>query len=239
MTHSEAGGRPLLLLHGAGVAGWMWEPLHARLPAERMLIPDLPGHAGKGQEYVSHDATVQELAALLAHEGRPATVVGFSLGAQLAVLLAARHPDLVANVMVISAQAEPLRFSGATLALLDAAAGLAHREWFAKAQARELFVPDDLLDVYLRTSRSITRETLRSAVGENIRFKIPADWSRFHGDALILAGAREKALMRRSARSLHQALPHSTIEIVDGCGHSIPLQHPDLIADRVARMLSR
>lgn len=239
MTRGASGDRPLLLLHGGGVAGWMWRPLAAQLADRRMLIPDLPGHADDARDYVSHDATVQELAALLAAEEHPAVVVGFSLGAQLAVLLAARHPDLVADVVVISAQAEPLPFAGATLALLDATAGLAQREWFARAQARALFVPDALLDDYLRTTRAITRTTLRNAVAENIRFTIPGDWSRFPGEALVLAGGREKALMRRSAQRLHAALPHSALEIVDGCGHGIPLQRPDLLADRVERMLSR
>jgi pimeloyl-ACP methyl ester carboxylesterase len=35
----------LLLLHGGGVAGWMWKSLRHRLESDyQLLIPDLPGH---------------------------------------------------------------------------------------------------------------------------------------------------------------------------------------------------
>ena len=229
------GSRPLLLLHGGGVAGWMWEPMRAHLDQERrILVPDLPGHGRSADEtYTSHDDVLPTLEKLLEHEGRPATVVGFSLGAQLAVLLAARRPDLVADVIVVSAQAVPLRAVGPTLALLGATAGLARQEWFAKLQARELFVPPEHLDDYVRTSAGISRETLLNAVGENLRFTPPDGWRDFPGAALILAGSKEKSLMKRSAAALQEARPLSEREIVDGCGHGIPLQRASWLARRI------
>ncbi|GAA2928565.1 alpha/beta hydrolase [Microbacterium luteolum] len=229
------GSRPLLLLHGGGVAGWMWEPMRAHLDQERrILVPDLPGHGRSAhQTYTSHDDVLPALEKLLEHEGRPATVVGFSLGAQLAVLLAARRPDLVADVIVVSAQAVPLRAVGPTLALLGATAGLARQKWFAKLQARELFVPPEHLHDYVRTSAGISRETLLNAVGENLRFTPPDGWRDFPGSALILAGSKEKSLMKRSAAALQEARPLSEREIVDGCGHGIPLQRASWLARRI------
>lgn len=229
------GGRPLLLLHGGGVAGWMWAPMRGHLDADhRILVPDLPGHGLSGDEtYTAHDDVAPMLERLLKDEGHPATVVGFSLGAQLAVLLAARRPDLVESVVVVSAQAVPMRASGAAMALLGATAGLARREWFARLQARQLFIPAEHLDDYVQTSAGISRETLLNAVGENLRFEPPTGWRSFPGAALILAGSRERSLMARSAAVLHDARPQSTFEIVDGCGHGIPLQRPEWFAQRV------
>lgn len=235
------GSRPLLLLHGGGVAGWMWEPTRANFDEEhRILVPDLPGHGRSADgTYTAHDDVLPELERLLEDEGGRATVVGFSLGAQLAVLLAAGRPDLVDSVIVVSAQAAPMRAAGPTLALLGATAGLARQEWFARLQARELFVPAELLDEYVRTSAGISRETLLNAVGDNLRFEPPAEWQDFPGAALILAGSTEKPLMRRSASVLHEALPQSELEIVDGCGHGIPLQRPAWFAHRVESWMRR
>lgn len=234
-TFGQADEPPLLLLHGGGVAGWMWEPMRAHLPPHaRVLVPDLPGHGRSAAEnYTSHHETVDLLARILEDEVRPATVVGFSLGAQLAVLLAAVRPDLVERVVVISAQAVPLRMVGPTLALLGATAGLAKNESFARLQARELFVPESHMADYLQTSTSLSRATLLTSVEENLRFVPPTGWSTFPGSALILVGAAEKKLMRRSAAALHAALPHSTLEVVDGCGHGIPLQRPEWLAHRI------
>ncbi len=238
-TSGPPGTPPLLLLHGGGVAGWMWEPLRAHLdPARRVIVPDLPGHGRSASVgYASHEETVARLIPLLERETGPATVVGFSLGAQLAVLLAARRPDLVADAVVISAQAEPLRAIRPTLALLRLTAGLARNERFARLQARELFIPDALLPRYLETSAAISRTTLLRAVEENLRFTPPPAWSTHPGSALILVGSDEKPLMRRSAALLNRVHPRSTLEVLRGCGHGIPLQQPTELAARLQERL--
>ncbi|MGW2149932.1 alpha/beta fold hydrolase [Nonomuraea bangladeshensis] len=224
---------PLLLLHGGGVAGWMWRPALERLGTKaRAIIPDLPGHGSSAAEpYRSHEVTVQALARVL-EERAPhgATVAGFSLGAQLTILLAATRPDLVTSAVVVSAQARPLRFPQATLGLLAATAPLARQQWFAKLQAKQLFIPDELLADYVRDSARTSRETLLAGVGENIRFTLPAGWADFKNPALVMVGERERKLMHASARTIHDSLPGSEMISVRDCGHGIPLQRPDLFA---------
>lgn len=232
----------ILLLHGGGVAGWMWEPVRDRLAtAHRVVIVDLPGHGCSVDEpYVSHAETARGLARLLAEEshGRSAAVVGFSLGAQLAILLAAEHPHLVDRVVVVSAQTLPLPFTKTTLALAGAAAPLARRPWFARLQARELFIPPSMMSDYLLTSAGITRSTLVPSLAANLEFRIPEGWSRFPGAAMVMVGSRERRVMHDSAAALHEALPASIPVVADGCGHGIPLQRPDWFAETVADFLA-
>ena len=231
---------PVLLLHGGGVAGWMWRPTLDRLGgAARVIVPDLPGHGNSaGETYRSHAETARALAEVLEERApRGALVAGFSLGAQLTTLLAATRPDLVTGAVVVSAQARPLRFPGTTLGLLSAAAPLARQRWFARLQAKELFVPAELLDDYIRDSALVSRATLLASVGENIRFTLPAGWSRFENPALVMVGERERTLMRNSALDTHGALPGSRMISVPGCGHGIPLQRPDLFAEILAEQL--
>ncbi|PDP85413.1 alpha/beta hydrolase [Glycomyces fuscus] len=230
----DAHAPPLLLLHGGGVAGWMWRPTLERLgsAAARVIVPDLPGHGRSAdEEYRSHEATVRALAEVL-EERAPhgALVAGFSLGAQLTILLAAARPDLVTGAVVVSAQARPLRFPRAVLGLLAATAPLARRRWFAKLQAGELFVPDELLEEYLRDSARVSRGTLLASVGENIGFTLPSGWSDFANPALVMVGERERGLVRDSARGIRAALPGCRMTSVPGCGHGIPLQRPDVLA---------
>lgn len=233
-------GRPVVFLHGGGVGGWMWRPTTDLLPGIHGILPDLPGHdRSAGMPYASHAETVQALADMVERRaGEPLAVVGFSLGAQLAVLLAAQRPDLVARVVVVSAQAIPTRAAGPLLGMLRAAAPLARIPSFARLQARELFVPPTLMDDYLRTSALVSASTLVASVGENIRFTVPPRWTEFPGRALVLAGSRERGFMRQSARVLHRALPGSELQIVEGCGHGMPLQRPEWFAQRLDAWLA-
>jgi pimeloyl-ACP methyl ester carboxylesterase len=240
-SHGPAGAPPVLLVHGGGVAGWMWDSLTERLQSEyAVLIPDLPGHGRSADEpYLSHAQTVAGLARLLrdAAPDHPATVVGFSLGAQLAIRLAADHPELVSQAIIVSAQAHPLPLTGLTLMTLWATAPLSRARWFAKLQARELFIPAHLMEDYIATSAGITRATLLAAVGANLRFELPEGWSEFPGRALIMVGADERQMMRDSARSIHAALPGSELTIVEKCGHGLPFQRGEWFNDRVAELL--
>lgn len=228
---------PVLLLHGGGVAGWMWNSLRERLePDYTVLVPDLPGHGRSANEpYVSHSETVAALTRLLTTTvpHRPVTVIGFSLGAQLAIQLASEHPELISQAVIVSAQAKAMPFTDFTLDALGVSAPLARKRWFAKLQARELFIPPHLMEDYISTSAGITKATLLAAVGDNMRFEIPAGWSTFQGRALVMLGQRERRLTRDSAATIHAALPGSELSIVDGCGHGIPLQRPDWFNDRM------
>lgn len=184
---------------------------------------------------MSHDATIAELVEQL--RGSRVSVIGFSLGAQLAVQLASVAPELVERVLVVSAQTRPMAFSGVTLGLLGLMAPLAKQRWFAKLQARELFVPDALMESYIETSAGMSKASLLASVGQNMQFSIPDGWSRFPRSALVLVGQRELGVMKDSAKALQQALPGSELEVVDGCGHGIPFQKPDWFAERVSRWL--
>ena len=234
MYVEESGSGPaVLLLHGGGVSGWMWRPVLAALAGRvRGIVPDLPGHGRSSIEpFAGHDATADALAELLAERAPGGAIVaGFSLGAQLALRLAADRPSLVARVVAISAQTLPLPFERSTLAALAAAAPLARREWFARLQAAEVGVPADLVPEYVRASAALSRETLLGSVAANLRFRLPAGWGRYPGPAVVLVGGRERPVMQDSARATQDALPGSVLVRVRGAGHDLPFTRPDLVA---------
>jgi pimeloyl-ACP methyl ester carboxylesterase len=117
-------GSPLLLVHGLGGAAANWvelAPLLAR--RRRVLVPDLPGHAGSAplpaaptlSPFADCVAELAEREAML-----PAPVVGHSMGGLVALRLALRRPEAV-SALVLAAAAG---ISSATRARQTALTGL-------------------------------------------------------------------------------------------------------------------
>jgi 2-succinyl-6-hydroxy-2,4-cyclohexadiene-1-carboxylate synthase len=107
----DGDGPPLLLLHGftGAAASWEW---YVRVFADRarVLALDLPGHGltptPSQLTAMTVEATADALAAYLADEGAlPARVLGYSMGARIALRLAAAHPAAVERLVLESPSA--------------------------------------------------------------------------------------------------------------------------------------
>ncbi len=109
LAHIDFGGDgpPVVLLHGlAGHAGeWAETASWLRGPS-RMLAPDARGHgrSERAPSDVSRAAHVADVAWLIRRLGlSPVVLVGQSLGGLTALLVAARHPELVRGLVVADA----------------------------------------------------------------------------------------------------------------------------------------
>ena len=101
---SRSGAADIALLHGWGMTPAVWAPIQSLLGGRRSSALALPGHAGAAP------APAAELAAWsdrLATQLPPpaATLVGWSLGAMLALDLARRYPERVARLVLIGGTA--------------------------------------------------------------------------------------------------------------------------------------
>jgi pimeloyl-ACP methyl ester carboxylesterase len=103
-VHQGGSGEPvLLLLHGLGATGDVWQgwwPLLAQRWPGRWLAPDLPGHGGSPS---LPDYTFQSLAAAVAgicDAGAPTVVLGHSLGGVVGLALAGGGFDVAVQAVI-------------------------------------------------------------------------------------------------------------------------------------------
>jgi pimeloyl-ACP methyl ester carboxylesterase len=100
-------GDPLIVLHGAlGSLEMFGGNLDALANTRQVIAVDLRGHAhtGLGDGDLTYEVMADDIAGLMAHLGlAKADVLGYSLGAGVALHVAVRHPERVRRLVVASA----------------------------------------------------------------------------------------------------------------------------------------
>ena len=93
----------MLLIHGYGGAAWNFSELVPLLPGRRLIVPDLPGHAGSAPLPAGPTmaAYADAVAACLPPEA--VDVFGHSMGGAVALRLAERRPERVRRVVLAAA----------------------------------------------------------------------------------------------------------------------------------------
>lgn len=245
--------RPALALHCMMGTGSYWRPIAERLDGRIDLrAPDMPGHGRspawdpavqpEGVDY--HTALTRQIARLI---DRPLDLIGHSLGATIALRIAAGAPEAIRSLTLI----EPVLFAAAPDAEQDAlfarmgrawAAGdavLATAEflhlWGANAGGDSLPVPDPR---FVRQVGIVieTNDALRHDANNILR---PGGLEAIDAPVMLIMGGNSPKVIPAIAEALAARLQDVGLATVPGAGHMLPLTHPDPVAGLIAANLDR
>jgi pimeloyl-ACP methyl ester carboxylesterase len=250
-SSGDQNAQTILFLHGGGVAGWMWDPVVARLPDFHCLVPDLPEHGRSMaiRPFSMELATSQAIELLRdrAHNGK-AVVVGLSEGAQVAVQMLATAPELIERALISSALLLPMPgagwFSSPRLLAWSFRASIPpfrkNEGWMRLNMKYAAAIPEEYYPQYRDNFQIMTESQFVNVMLVNQHFRMPANLGQVNTPTLAVAGKREYAVMKASARQLVAALPHAQARLIDlGPGSSMGKEHnwamnaPDLFAQSV------
>lgn len=227
----------IVFLHGGGSAGWMWQPVIQHLREYRCLTPDLPEHGtSRLIAPFSMKLAAEKVADLIedqAPDGK-AVVVGLSEGAQVAVQLLADAPARVRKAVISSALLLPMRGLGWMNS--PAMFQWTHRLFMAPFKHNDRWIrlnmkysagiPEEYFEFFKQDFQATTEEAFVHLMVANQSFRLPAGLENAAAPTLALAGEKEYAAMRQSARALAAALPHARAGWVElGAGSSLAEQH--------------
>ncbi len=222
----------LVFLHGGGVAGWMWESQMAYFKEYRVIVPDLPAHGRSAAvPFLSiHNAALKVMADIYELIGTEKIIlIGFSLGAQIALEILSHWPDRVDSAVIISPLVKPIKYKKLVLAASQMTFGLIKNRYFSRLQAKSLFVPKSQFQRYYEDSMLMTRDNLIRILDANMSYTIPESYPHAAVRTLALAGGREKRCMIESITDLVQMNRSCTGYQLPGMKHGLPFIAPDLL----------
>jgi pyruvate dehydrogenase E2 component (dihydrolipoamide acetyltransferase) len=231
------GDLPLVLLHGFGGSHAAWDEVAARLEgSRRLLIYDLPGHAGSlavpaGSAAVAAKAIISDLAR---HRVASVHLVGHSMGGAAAALVALREPGRIASLTLLS----PGGFGPEVNEKLLRRYAAAVDEAEIAGLLEEFFGPGHALPDGLTASQAGERQVAGATDalleivetffdGKKQKVLPLDDLARLGMPIRVLWGAQDRVLPAVQARRLTERF---AVRIFDGVGHMLPYEIPAEVA---------
>jgi 2-succinyl-6-hydroxy-2,4-cyclohexadiene-1-carboxylate synthase len=238
--------RGLVLLHGFTGTTRSFEAVLGGVRA-RAIVPALLGHGAAADDIDSFEAEVDRLAGVVRDvASAPPRLVGYSLGARLAIGLLLRHPELFRDAVLIGAQpgltteaerVERRRMDERWCRLL-LTRGI--QAFIGEWQAQPLFdtqarLPAALLDAQRRErlthdAGSLVRSLRTTGLGS-----MPSYWDALgdvaHPLHLVVGELDTKFVV--VAERMAERLPRARMHVVPGAGHNVVLERPDALASLI------
>jgi len=253
--HTLGAGPPVLLVQGYGGSADDWAPdfLEALGRSFTVLAPDNRGLGASDlgdASAVTIDSMAADLEALLDHASiERLPVVGFSMGGFIAQALAARAPDRVESLALISTDAggpDAIRADPGDWGRLVDHSGTPRER--ASRMISVVFPPDvaPAFDAEFGELAAAAQAALDPAALAAEERAMDQWWGAPPGagapsstPVVIVAGSEDIVIPPGNSELLAQRFPDARVELLAGAGHAVPAQRAEDVAGLIASAFQR
>jgi len=230
------GGPPVVLVHGWLSSSRIWEQLAGRL-AQRFTVYtlDLSGFGESDKPLTGYGVRngSRHLYALCAHFGLTRTnVIGHDLGGNMAVKLAADHPDVVGRLVLVATPADedqidlPTPLWLATLPVLGPIfytlgrfVRPVRKLWMQPFVADPGSLSDEVIEDAGRSTPAAVGKTLSVARREISRGRLARQARIIKTPVLLIAGEEDQIVDPQSVGAWARSADQAEVCLLDECGH--------------------
>ncbi|MCL2161934.1 MAG: alpha/beta fold hydrolase [Betaproteobacteria bacterium] len=238
----------LFFLHGWAMTPAVWQPLIAAIGAFETHTPALPGHDGNIP--FAAPALAAWADALAPALPLKATVIGWSLGALLALELARIHPDRVERLILLGATPRfvstpdwPHGLDAATVSsFTDGYIGQPTQtlrrfltlQTLGETSRRQLLPQLEAVAVpHTGVPLPALVDGLKILTGSDLRPQL----AEIRQPVRLIHGSNDALMPLEAARRLTAALPCARLSVLEHCGHALPLSRPNECAEIIRASL--
>jgi pimeloyl-ACP methyl ester carboxylesterase len=241
-----AGTETVLLIHGAGVSARSWiHQLQGLAGTLRVLALDLPGHGESAPIWKpSVEGFADTAHRLLEALGTGAVwVAGHSLGGAVALALAARHPERVKGLVLISSCARlPESATPLQRLLIWQLLPAPVRKFLFLLTVQKILLapgaPPRAVVLGMQEIQGCRRETLTTDTMVARAMRLEETARSLRVPTLILCGSLDRLTPPGLSKQLEALIPGAQLDIIEGAGHMLPLERPDQLNQKVVNFVA-
>ncbi len=241
-------GPDLVMIPGTFADRRTWSRVVGRLSSRfRCLLLDPRGMRDTpdpGLRFSADDLAADVLNAMDEAGVARAHLVGHSLGACVAIIISARHPDRARRLVACSPAVAPDAYQGAILDLWDALAEsrlpshAVHLGLLINAFGRGAFENGTVRAIVDEMDRHpLDRATIRRYVECDRGLDLGPVMKNVDAATLVIVGSEDALTGVDQARLVAASVPGARMVVIDGAGHSVHLEAPMAFARLVAGFL--
>jgi pimeloyl-ACP methyl ester carboxylesterase len=237
-------GRPVLVLHGAGVdhreAEACFEPVLAGVPGLHRIYPDLPGMGRTlaPDTLRSADDVLDTLSGFADEvtDGASALLLGHSAGAHYAQALAARRAGQVAGLALVCPLSAGVRDVPAHRVVVgpDELGDDGFRSYFVIQTPGML----QRYEQYVAPAAELVDQAALERIGERWRLT-PDRTPAYPGPTVVVAGRLDSTVGYAAAIDIAEDHPKASLAVLDDAGHALPHEQPELLRALLLEWLAR
>lgn len=231
-------------LHGFTQTGASWSPVLDLLST--LLVPscpDAPGHGNNPDGQRSLTQYAEDVASTM----QTGVLVGYSMGARMALHVALAHPQKVTALVLISGT-PGLLTETERAARRDSDNELADHlelvgtetfidEWLALPMFSGLNNANNGRSERLRNTATGLADSLRYA-GTGTQLSLWENITQLQMPVHLISGERDEKFTEL-AKQMHSAIPQSTLNVITHVGHTVHLENPIATASLLDKIISQ
>ena len=234
---SGVGSREFCFVHGFTQTGKSWATAAQAIGDSTNTFVDAPDHGESQGVSLSLQETGDELADIAFGK----VLVGYSMGARMALHAAIQHPYAMTGLVLVSGT-PGIEDDSERAARVQADEELASRiesigtsafilEWIKQPLfAKSKFSIEEIQDRSRNTPTSLATSLRKCGTGQ--QEPLWEQLQEINIPVLLICGARDEKFSE-IAKRMNQLIPHSTLRILDKAGHNAHLDQPEAFAQAV------